>query len=89
MIGSSNSLQEPRAAFRRANIDHQIDVAPVHAKIERRRAHHRPQFTGGHRIFDTAPLRDIERAVMQRDGEIVVVRRATAPEKEILPDCGC
>ena len=61
------------AALRRADIDDEIDVAPVDAEIERGRAHHRAQFAGRHRVLDLAALRDIERAVMQRDGEIVVV----------------
>src|SRR6185369_10035516 len=42
-------------------------------KIERRRANHRAQLAGGHRVFDTTSLRDIQRAVMKCDGEVVVV----------------
>jgi hypothetical protein len=61
------------SALRRADIDHEIDVAPVDAEIERRRAHDRAQAAARHRLFDLAPLRYVERAVMQRDREIVVV----------------
>ena len=51
----------------------EIDVAPVDAEIERGGADHRAQPAGRHRRFDFAPLRHVERAVMQRDGEIVFV----------------
>ena len=77
VIGAADALQQPRGAFRRADIDDEIDVAPVDAEIERGGAHHRAQPAGRHRGFDLAPLRHVERAVMQRDGEIVVV---DAPE---------
>ena len=73
VIGAADALHQPRGALRRADIDDQIDVAPVDAEIERRRAHHRAQFAGGHGVLDLAALGDVERAVMQGDGEIVVV----------------
>ena len=73
VIGAADALQQPRAALGRADIDDQIDIAPVDAEIERRRAHHRAQFSGHHGVLDLAALGDVERAVMQRDGEIVVV----------------
>ena len=73
VIGAADALQEPRGALRRADIDDEIDVAPVDAEIERGGADHRAQAPGRHRGFDLAPLRHVERTVMQRDGEIVVV----------------
>ncbi len=73
VIGAADALQEPRRAFRRTDIDDEIDIAPVDAEIERRGAHHGAQAAGRHRDFDLAPLRHVERAVMQRYGEIVVV----------------
>ena len=73
VIGAADALQEPRGALRRADIDDQIDVAPVDAEIERGGADHRAQAPGRHRAFDLAPLRHVERTVVQRDGEIVVV----------------
>ena len=73
MVGAADALEQPRSALRGADIDDEIDVTPIDAKIERRGTDHRPQSAAGHRLFDFAPLRYIKRAVMQRDGEIVVV----------------
>ena len=82
VVRSPDPLQQPRGAFRRADIDDQIDVAPVDAEIERRGTHHRAQFAGHHGVLDLAALRDVERAVMQRDGEIVVVGAPQFLEQE-------
>ncbi len=73
VIGAADTLQQPRGAFRRSDIDDQIDIAPIDAEIERRGTNDSAQSPGCHRGFDLAPLRHVERAVMQRDREIVVV----------------
>ena len=73
VVGAADPLHQPRGALRRADIDDEIDVAPVDAEIKRGRADHAAQPSRRHRILDLAALRDIERAVMQRDGEAVVV----------------
>ena len=73
VIGAADPLQQARGALRRADIDDQIDVAPVDAEIERGGRDHRAQPAGRHRVLDLAPLADVERAVMQRDRQIVVV----------------
>ena len=73
MIGASDSLQQPRCAFWRADIDDEIDVAPIHSKVERRGAHDGTQASARHRRFDFAALRHVERAVMKRNRKIVVV----------------
>ena len=77
MVGAADSLHQPRGAFRRADIDDEIDVAPVDTEIERGGADHALQPARSHRVLDLAALRDIKRAVMQRDGETIVVH---APE---------
>ena len=77
VVGAADPLHQPRRAFRRADIDDEIDIAPVDAEVERRGADHTAQPAGGHRVLDLAALRDIERAVMQRDRKPVVVH---APE---------
>ena len=74
VIGAADPLQQPRRALRRADINDKIDVAPVDAEIERGGAHHRAQPAGRHRGLDLAPLRHVERAVVQRDREVVVVQ---------------
>ena len=71
MIG--DSLQQPRRAFWRADIDDEIDVPPIQSNVERRGAHDGAQASARHRGFDLAALRHVERAVMKRDRKIVVV----------------
>jgi hypothetical protein len=73
VVGAADALGEARSALGRADIDHEIDVAPVDAEIERGRAHHRAQLPVRHRRLDLAALGDVERAVMERDGKTVVV----------------
>ena len=73
VIGAADALQEPRRALRRADIDDEIDVAPVDAEIERGGADHRAQPAARHGRLDLAALRHVERAVMERDREPVVV----------------
>ena len=67
VIGAADTLHQSRRAFRRADIDDQIDIAPVDAEIERGGAHHRAQPALGHCGFDLAALRRVERAVVERD----------------------
>jgi hypothetical protein len=73
VIGASDPLQEARSAFGRADIDDEIDIAPIDAEIERRGGDHRAQAPARHRRLDFPPLRHIERAVMQCNGEIVLI----------------
>ena len=73
VVGAADPLHQPRGALRRADIDDEIDVAPVDAEIERGGADHAAQLSGRHRVLDLAALGDVERAVMQRNGKAVVV----------------
>ena len=77
VVGAADALGKPACALRRADMDDEIDIAPVDAEIERRGGDDGAQAVGLHRLLDPAPLADIERAVMQRDRQIVVV---DAPE---------
>ncbi len=77
MVGAADPLHQPRGALGRADIDDEVDVAPVDTEVERGGADHTAQFAGRHRVLDLAALGDVERAVMQRDGQAVVVH---APE---------
>ena len=43
VIGAPDTLQHARGTLRRADIDHQVDVAPVDAEIERGGADHGAQ----------------------------------------------
>ena len=77
MVGAADALHETRGALRRADIDDEIDIAPVDAEIERRGADDRAQAAGRHRRLDPAALARVERAVVQRDRQGVLV---DAPE---------
>ena len=87
VIGAADALQETRGAFGRADIDDEIDVAPVDAEIERGGRNDRAQTTRRHRRFDLAALRHIERAVMQRDREFIVVDAPQFLEDASRPGC--
>ena len=73
VVGAADALHQAAHALGRAHLDHQIDVAPVDAEIERRGRHHGAQLARRHRRLDLAALLDRERAVMQADRQIVVV----------------
>jgi hypothetical protein len=68
VVGAANALGKAACPFRRTDMDDHIDIAPVDAEIERRGGDDGAQPVLGHRRLDLAPLADIERAVMQRDG---------------------
>ena len=77
MVGAADALGKPARALGRADMDDQIDVAPVDAEIEGRGADHRAELAGGHRRLDLAPLAGVERAVMERDRQAL---RVDAPQ---------
>ena len=83
VIGAADPLHQPRRALRRADIDDQIDIAPVDAEVERGGADDALQLACGHRVLDAAALPDIERAVMQRDRKVVVVHPPQVLEQHL------
>ena len=62
-----------RGALRRADIDDEIDVAPVDAEVERRGTDYGAQAIVGHRRLHLAALGGVERAVVEGDREGVLV----------------
>ena len=83
VVGAADSLHQPGSALGRPDIDDEIDVAPVDAEVERGGADHAAQFARGHRVLDLATLGDVERAVMQRDREPVVVHAPQVLEQHL------
>ena len=77
VVGAADALGQPAGALRRADMDDEVDIAPVDAEIERRGGDDGAQAVGLHRLLDAPALADIERAVMQRDRQRVLV---DAPE---------
>ena len=75
MVGAADALDEARAAFRRADLDDEIDVAPVNAEIERRGADDGAELAFGHGRFDLAALFLGQGTVMQGNRQVGVVDR--------------
>ena len=83
VVGAADALHDAARAFRGAVIDDEIDVAPVDAEIEGRGADHGAQPALGHGRLDAPPLPDVERAVMEGDGETVLVEVPELLEDEL------
>ena len=73
VIGAADALGKARGALRRADMDDQIDIAPIDAEIERRGGDDGAQAIFRHGLLHLAALADIERTVMQRDRQRVLV----------------
>ncbi len=69
VIGAADALDEAAGAFGCADVDDEVDVAPVDAEVEGRGCNDGLELACGHGSFDFLPLRGRERTVMQRDGE--------------------
>ena len=73
MVGTAHPLSKARGALGRADMDDEIDVAPVDAEIEGRGGDDGAQGVLGHGALHLAALADVERAVMQRDRQAELV----------------
>ena len=73
VVGAADALRQAARALRRADIDDEIDVAPVDAEVEGRGADHGAELSRRHRRLDLAPLGRVERAVMEGDRQALVV----------------
>ncbi len=69
-------------------LDDEVDVAPVDAEVERGGADHGPQLAARHRRLDLAPLFGGEGAVVQGDGQVVVVEPPQLLEGELGLEAG-
>ena len=81
VVGPADALGDPARTLRRADIDDEVDVAPVDAEIERRGADHRLDRAGRHGGLDTAALGGIERTVMKRDRQVFGIVLPKVPEQ--------
>ena len=89
VVGAADPLHQARGALGRADIDDEIDVAPIDAEVERGGADHAAQFSGRHRVLDLAALR---RRRASRDAARSRGRRrscARNPGTAFRPGCGC
>src|SRR5690606_3014699 len=73
VVGAPDALDEAARPLWRADMDDEVDVAPVDAEVEGRGGDDGTQGARGHRLFHPAPLRCRQRAVVQSDGQAQVV----------------
>ena len=83
MVGAADALDQAARALRRADVDDEIDVAPVDAEVERGGGDHGLERAGRHGRFHLAAARGIERAVMQGDRQVVVVDAPQLLEQQL------
>jgi len=86
MVGATDALQQAGDAFRRAELDHLIDAAPVDAEIKRRRRDDCAQPALGHRSFHAAALRYVQAAVVQRDRQSGLIESPQRLKDQLGPD---
>ena len=68
MVGAANALDQSADAFGCTNLDHEIDIAPINAKVQAGGCHHGTQPTGSHGLFDFLALLRLQAAVMHANG---------------------
>ncbi len=73
MIRATDALQCTGRALRRADLDHQVHVAPVDAEVQRGGTDHGPERPARHGRLHLAPAFHVQAAMMQRDGQHVVI----------------
>ena len=73
VIGAADALYQTRGPFRRTDADDTIHRAPIDAEIEGGGTDHRAQHTTRHCGFHLAPLFLHQRAMMQRDRQMIII----------------
>ena len=75
VVGPADALHQPLDVLGRADLHHQVHVPPVDPQIQRAGADHRAQRPLGHRRLDPPPGLAVEAAVVDADGQGVVIDR--------------
>ena len=83
MVGAADALDEALDVLRRADLDHEVDVAPVDAEVERAGGDDGLERAGGHRRLDPGAGLARERAVVQADRQVVGVDRPQRLEEQL------
>ena len=73
VVGTPDALEQARGTLGSAHLDDQVDITPVHAEIEAGGRDKCAQFAPRHRPFDLAPRLARKRAVVDADGQLVLV----------------
>ncbi len=88
VIGAADALDHARGALGRGELDDEVDVTPVDAKIQRGGANDGAQRALGHRRFDLASLLGGERTVVKGDRQVVVIQPPELLEGELGLEAG-
>ncbi len=83
VVGPADALEQARRALGRAHLDDEVDIAPVDPEIEARGADEAAKAAVGHRRFDLPAGLDRERAVVDSDRQMPLVRRPQILEDEL------
>ncbi len=81
MVGAADPLDQPARALGGPDVDAEVDIAPIDSEVEGGGRHHGLEPAFRHGGLDPAALADIERAMMQRDGQVVAVDPPQVPEQ--------
>ena len=83
VVGAADPLNQPLYILRSADLDHEIDVSPVDAEIERAGAYDCAQRTLGHCSLDPLPCLKRQRAVVDGYRKVVRVLVPQGLEKQL------
>ena len=73
MVRAANPLDQTFDVLGRANLDHQINIAPVDPQIKASGTYNCAQITAHHRGLDAGALFAVKTAVVDADGQAVVI----------------
>ena len=83
VVGAADALDEALDVLRRADLDDEVDVAPVDAEVERAGGDDGAELPGDHGGLDLAAGLAGERAVVEGDGEGLVVLGPEVLEEDL------
>ncbi len=83
VVRAPDPLHQPLDVLRRTDLDHQIHIAPVDAKIERAGGDNGAEVAGDHRRLDARALLSREASVMDANRQRIVVRKPQVVEEDL------
>ena len=83
VVRAADALHKAFDVFRRADLDDQIDIAPIDAKIQRARADDGLERASHHCRLHLFTLRAVQRAVVNANRQAIVVGQPQIVEKDL------
>ena len=74
VVRAAHPLQKAADAFRRGDLDDEIDIAPVYAKFQSRRRDHAADLSRRHHGFGTPALLAAQRPVIDCNRQVFLIR---------------